>query len=443
MRNRNVVMLVTHDTGRHISPYGVDTVVTPNCQSLAEEGVLFTQAFCTAPQCSPSRAALFTGQYPHENGVMGLSHGYEETSTEYFGWDLVAPEHHASHLFRGAGYHTGLLGFQHETSYPERLGFDCVDVRFPLSAARDHLRKFLAERPAGRPFYCQIGCDETHRPFDMHGTEPYDLDGVYVPPYLTDGPETRAEFAAFQGLVNSFDKSLGAIVEELKSAGVWNNTIFILTTDHGIAMPRSKCTLFDPGISTMLIFRVPDGPTAAVNDDLISNVDILPTILELCSIPVPEWASGQSFAGVFTGIGSEQRSAVFAEKTYHSLYDPLRCIRTDRYKYIHHFENIKYFEVPGDIRRRGAHNELSRELDGPVPMIQLFDLHEDPLETRNLADDPGLATVRRDLQKSLMYWLQNTSDPILDGPIASPRYRLAVDSLAGSQANPGEVRQPR
>jgi len=120
MDRPNVIVMICHDIGQHLGCYGVETVNTPSLDGLAEEGVRFSNNFCTSPSCSPSRAAIFTGRYPHSNGVMGLCHAD-------FGWDLYTGENHLAGLLHGAGYRTGLLGHQHETRRPHEMGYD--DVR--------------------------------------------------------------------------------------------------------------------------------------------------------------------------------------------------------------------------------------------------------------------------------------------------------------------------
>src|SRR5438046_2218278 len=112
----NIVLITAHDLGRHLNCYGIPSVRSPNLDGLAKQGVRFSNVFCAAPQCSPSRAAIATGRYPHNNGVMGLCHGD-------FNWDLNGDEQTIGNLLRDAEYHTALLAIQHESSHPERLGF--------------------------------------------------------------------------------------------------------------------------------------------------------------------------------------------------------------------------------------------------------------------------------------------------------------------------------
>lgn len=423
--NPNVVLLITHDTGRYLSPYGIETVDTPNCARLAGESAVFQNAFCAAPQCSPSRAALVTGRYPHANGVMGLTHSD-------FGWALPETEPCIARLFGPAGYQTWLLGLQHETKDAATLGFDHVDLGWSILDLPQHLEPLLAGRDERAPFFCQIGCFETHRPWNVWGTEPDDSLGVHVPPYLHDGPETRAELASFQGLVKRFDTGLGQLLDLLESHNLRDNTILVVTTDHGIAMPMAKATLRDPGIETFLFMRFPEGgwPTAQRERALISNVDVLPTLLEATGISLPNTIQGRSFLPLLQGRPFDSRDVIFAEKTFHGMYDPMRCIRTQRYKYIHYFEKSEIHKLPSDIVGGGASRDLGVAIWREAPE-ELFDLQADPNETANLATDPSHARVRDELRARLAQWMIDTDDPLRHGPIASPFYDKAIREVFG------------
>lgn len=419
----NVVVLVTHDTGRFISPYGRDTYDTPNCRRLAGESVLLENAFCTAPQCSPSRAALFTGRYPHCNGVMGLTHSD-------FAWSLNEDERHAAGLFGEAGYETRLLGAKHETSDPKTLGFDVMDLdSLSIVDLPGRLDEHLGGREAGRPLYCQLGCGETHRDWSLDGTPPDESKGVYVPPYLEDGPETRAEMAQFQGMVRRFDHGLGDLLRVLERRGMVEDTIFVLTTDHGIAMPWAKGFLTDAGLETMLLMRwAGRWPAGERREELISNVDVLPTLLQACGIAVPGRVQGRSFLPLLEGGEYAANERIFAEKTFHDCYDPMRCVRTERYKYIRYFEKSSLYRPTGDSMQ-GAYREIGAAAFRGRPAEELFDLREDPSERTNLAEDREYVDVRGRLRAELADWMRRTADPLLEGPIASPFYHRAVGRI--------------
>jgi arylsulfatase A-like enzyme len=170
--------------------------------------------------------------------------------------------------------------------------------------------------------------------------------------------------------------------------------MLVFSADHGIAMPRAKCTLYDPGIGIALIvrWRVPgDGGVGGgiVVSDLVSNVDVLPTILEAAEVPVPGEVQGNSLLPLLRGERQPRRDAVYAEKTFHSYYDPMRCVRTERFKYVRNFEAAFAVEVPGDAQQgpifRSDPSRYSKDRERPV---ELYDLREDAQELVNVAGDP-------------------------------------------------------
>ncbi|MBW2062940.1 MAG: sulfatase [Deltaproteobacteria bacterium] len=419
MNNKpNIILLITHDTGEHISPYGITTVDTPNCERLAREAVLFENSFCTAPQCSPSRASLVTGRFPHTNGVMGLSHAD-------LAWAFHEDEKPAAKLLASAGYDTWLLGMQHETRDPNTLGFDVVDLGFSILDLPEHMEPLLIGRDRTKPLYCQIGCFETHQPWDWEGTRPDSSKGITVPPYLPDTEEIRQELAKFQGNVKRFDQGLGQLLDLLEKHGFVDNTILMVTTDHGVSVPLAKATLYDPGIKTMLFMRYPKGgwPAGLRLSEMISNVDILPTLLEACQIDVPDNIHGRSFLGLLTGRDYEPNRYIFSEKTFHTRYDPMRSIRTNRFKYIQYFEKSSLIEIPAACVTWKGVRIMRRH------WCELFDLEKDPNETKNLAQDPEYEATLVELRQRLARWMKETNDPLLDGPVASPFYYRSMQRL--------------
>ncbi len=417
----NIIVLVSHDTGRHVSPYGIATVDTPNFERLAAGSLRFVHAHSCAPQCSPARAALFSGQYPHQVGVMG-NIGREH------GWTFPRDQRHAGRIFGELGYQSWLLGLQHESYEPETLGFDRVDLGFSILDAAAHLDRHLDGRDPDRPFYCQLGCHETHRPWDFDGTEPDDRLGVTVPPYLNDGPATRADLARFQGSVKRLDTGLGRILDLLDRRGLARDTLLIVTTDHGIAVPHAKATLLDTGTGVFLFMRWPRaGWRTGDTDALVSHVDVLPTVLAaLGAAPEPQMA-GRSFLPLLEGADTH-REAVFSEKTFFQIYDPMRAVRTRDWLYIKNFELCRWSEVGLDCLGSGSVGELGERWAGGHPADELY-AGTDPWGERNLADDPAHAETLRGLQAALGRWMRRTRDPLLAGPVQSPYHRREVDAL--------------
>lgn len=424
MEQPHVVLVTCHDLGRHLDCYGVDSVCTPNLDALASAGVRFRNSFCVAPQCSPSRATLATGRYPHTNGVMGLSHGN-------FGWELNPDEQHAASLLVEHGYEAHLFGLQHVTQHVERLGFNYVHDRDSGHGGLGHdvaagVAKFLHGALPEKPLYVEVNFFEPHRPYDHGSVKPDASGGVFVPPYLPEGEAAREEMAALQGAVREVDGAVGCVLEALDDAGLAERTLFVFTADHGLAMPRAKCTLYDPGIEVSLIMRWPEGgiEEGRAVSELISNIDVLPTLLEAAGMPVPERVQGHSFLPLLRGEPYDARDAVYAEKTFHSYYDPMRGIRTRRFKFIRNFEAGFLVEVPGDIQQGPIfRSHTERYSTDRTREVELYDLETDPLEQENLVDDPKFSEIERELDARLWRWMEDTEDPLLRGPVVSPTYR--------------------
>lgn len=414
----NIVLLTCHDLGRHLGAYGVPSVHTPNIDRLAANGVLFERAFSTSSGCSPSRASIATGRYPHNNGVLGLTHSP-------FNWSLNPDERHIAALLGGAGFETALLGFQHVSTDESCLGFDhCFTEGSALSQkVCPAVDSCLRDRRTDRPLYMEINLEEPHRPYDQGGAKPDERRGVFIPRYLPQTEQARAELASMQGAIRGADSAIGRIVMSLDRAGLLESSLLILLADHGLAMPRAKCTLYDAGLEVACIFHWPAARFMAGSriSRMVSHVDIAPTILEAMGIDIPSRVQGQSFLPVLHGSAQAARTEIFAEKTYHSYYDPMRAIRTDRYKLIVNFESAFAVEVPGDVEAGAIFRADPLRYHGAQhPPVELYDLCDDPPEEENLAGLAGLSDVEADLSNRLGGWMRETNDPLLSGPIASP-----------------------
>jgi arylsulfatase A-like enzyme len=421
----HVLFITCHDLGQHLGCYGQSTVTSPALDRLAAEGVRFARSFCTAPQCSPSRASLHTGLYPHSAGVLGLAH-------RPFGWRLDPRVPHTAQLLAQAGYATCLVGMQHliDRGSARELGYASVLPVAPAYEEADAAVGLLGELSRGsQPFYLEVGFEEPHRPYDFGGAQPDAARGIAIPGYLPDAPETRRDLAAFQGAIRQMDAGVGRILAGLEALGIDQTTCVIFATDHGAAMPRAKCTLYDPGIEVALLWRWPSAGQQGgrVVSELISNVDVTPSLLEGLGVPVPSELHGRSFWPVLSGGSYAPRSEVFAEKTFHTYYEPMRAIRTDRHKLIVNFEVSTRVDVPADIRESPIYPLMLRDFDGIRPTVELYDLVEDPWERHNLAGSAEVSRLEAELRERLRRWMESTADPLLRGPVASPYY---TDTLA-------------
>ncbi len=419
MERPNVILMICHDLGQHLGCYGVETVNSPNLDGFAATAVRFENNFCTAPQCSPSRSSMMTGRYPHSNGIMGLSHSE-------FAWEYNDREKHLSRHFAEAGYRSMLIGHQHVTKHPETIGFAEVDPGGTALEVGDKASAIIEGHGGDAPLYMQVGFFEPHRPWGWQGCKPDDSKGVYIPKYLPEIPEAVEEFAEIQGMIRRLDEGVGKVIAALDGSPMADDTIIMFTVDHGIAMPRAKCSLYDPGVKTSFILRVP-GVEPQVRDELVSNVDVAPTLLELAGLPPVEDCHGVSLVPNISGEEFIPRDEVFTEMTYHTSYHPMRSVRTTRWKLIRNFAHHKSVDVPTDIQAGPIWGRLARDFIGHKPYVELYDLVADPWEQKNVAKDNS--DVVDDLDGRLLRWMRDTGDPLLEGPVASPYYRESIRQL--------------
>lgn len=441
----NIVVVICHDIGQHLGCYGQSDVRSPNIDAFAETGLRFENSFCTAPQCSPARAALWTGRFPHANGVVGLSHAG-------FANDLKPDEKHLAQILRENGYETCLFGVQHEAVNAERCGYEYIhgggcdghayDENFTCSRLADGFAEFIKEREkSDRPFFAQVGFFEPHRPFPKdEDVECLDQEQVTVPPYLPDIPEIREDLVDMEASIHSADRAFGRIVDAVRSSEVADNTLIIFTADHGIPFPYAKMTLLDAGLEVPLILSGPGIPKG-VRGEMVSHVDVLPTLLDLVGVPYPDNLHGKSFHALLEQREYAPNKAVFGEKTYHTYYDPMRAVRTDRWKLIANFEFTPRIETSPDYFDNGkSYVEAAKAqnligINNYRPPYELYDLIQDPYELNNLADDPGFFEIRNRLIGRLYQWMEDTCDPLLNGAMMQGGFVQRMDRFKTTVEN--------
>jgi arylsulfatase A-like enzyme len=259
-----------------------------------------------------------------------------------------------------------------------------------------------------------------HRPFPGDH-DPEIAERLEIPPYLPDTEASRVDMARFYEYIRRTDEEIGRVLDVLADNDLGEETLVVVTTDHGAPIPRGKKTLYDPGIEIAMTMRWPGVIEPGTRHNaLLSNVDFTPSLLDLVGVDVPGGLHGRSFAGLLTDGEFEPREVVFAENTYAVTYNPIRAIRTNEHKYIRHFEPSSPIVMePHPIKQYG--HEITEEWFGaPIPEEQLFDLREDPAELANVATNPRYGGVRQELHEELAATLRETDDPLLDGPVPDP-----------------------
>ncbi|MEW6355341.1 MAG: sulfatase [Planctomycetota bacterium] len=412
MKRPNIMLIIVHDLGARLGCYGERSVHSPCLDALAAEGVRFDNHFAAACYCSPSRGAIITGKYPHVNGLMGLVN---------LDWDLPRSNRTLDQVLGDARYETYLFGLQHEVKQVEHLGFKHLpdrSVGVACERVAPQVAEFLRGWKGEAPFYARAGFGEVHRKYDRYKRE--DPATVDVPPYMKDTPGAREDLAMFHGAIRTMDAAVGTILDALDEAGLEDNTIVLFTTDHGPAFPRAKATLYDPGIQTTLLMRWPEGfEGGKVYPQMLSNVDIMPTILEAAGAPAPEGVQGRSFLPLLADGRYKPNELVFAEKNTHPD-DIKRCIRTCRHKYIRNYNEGPMLRLPSDIETSLTRRDMGNDHLRPRPPVELYDLAADPNETDNLAGRPEAAEVEKELASRLEALMEETNDPLLRGPIPRP-----------------------
>ena len=378
----NILFLFADDWGRYASAYSKcepenrlqSLVRTPNIDRIAKQGVLFRQAFVSAPSCTPCRSALLSGQHFWRTGQGSILQGAK--------WDAKIPAFPM--LLHDAGYHMGESfkvwspGLPNDAPYGsgkfayEKKGrrwnnfsenvTKMVEggVRFEeakqtlLTEVVANFDDFLEARPEGKPFCYWFGPTNVHRQWvqgsgkKLWGLNPDDFQGK-LPAFLPDVPIVREDMADYFGEIAAYDAAVGALLDRLEATGLAAATLVIVSGDHGPpGFPHGKCNLYDFGTSVSLAIRGPKIPGDRVIDDLVSLTDLAPTILESAKLPVPSNMTGKSLLPLLqsdrSGKLDPARNAVFTGRERHvesaradwTPY-PQRAIRTDDYLFIINF----------------------------------------------------------------------------------------------------------
>ncbi len=443
----NVLLLITDDMGLALGCYGDAQATTPSIDRLAAGGVRFAQAFAVSTCCSPSRAGLLTGLYPHTNGQFG----FVETT------GLYPHIHTLPSRLRASGYFTGCLGKLHIAATQEQFPFDWwrdpkqVDCRSP-QALGNSVDAFLL-RADERPFFLMVSIADPHRPYPGQPgrggpawCDPHDPDTLHLPPYCLDLPPVRRELALMYDAHSRADASVGAILAALRTAGKVNSTLVVLISDHGPDFPGAKTTMYDPGLHVPLIVRWPGVVSPKqTTDALVSAVDVMPTLLEAIGLPGGESTQGRSFARVLSGQSQAHRASIYAEhtKAYGNRYFPTRVLRTPEFKYIRNlrpdieFRNVSLEGRLGRVLLRARqtipHARFLVERMVRHPREELYDLQKDPDEFDNLAAEKSYGGLLVELRAQLKGWMVETCDPWLalwdyDGSTPDPfEPKMTVD----------------
>lgn len=423
----NIIYINTHDTGKMISPYGAN-VKTINLKKFAEDAVTFNHAFCCGPTCSPSRAALLTGQYPHQNGMLGLAQR---------GFSLNNYHHHLANFLQSNGYHTCISGIQHEHGWyldideegNKQLGYEEILTTDATKYSKEDLYlwdqnncqavcDWLDQYDQQKPFMLSYGMHSTHRPYPLLINQ--DINVNYIKPQdnIYNNEQNRKDQAQFMTSLIYADQNFASIIEALKRNNLYEKTIIIFTTDHGVALPFNKCNLTDYGTAISLIIRHPQGLKGIIYEGLFSSIDFFPTICDLLNLKKPNYLVGKSFKDVFIDPSIEFNSEIYAEVNFHTSYEPMRCIRTKRYKYIKYFAKYPKYNLSNIDQSVSKDFLINNGLKQQLKEHELlYDLYFDPNEKNNLINNLNYQDIKQELTDKLYKNMQQTNDPLLNGQL--------------------------
>lgn len=405
----NILWIIVEDMSCHFGCYGQTSIRTPNVDWLAAEGVRFDKAFVTAPVCSPSRSALITGMYQTSIGAHQHRSG---RGTE----KIYLPSHIrlVPALFQEAGYYTcnGYIGDR-----KKRPGK--TDYNFEYDKAVYDGTDWAGRKPA-QPFFAQIqligGKGRTKKT-----PKPMNPADVKLPPYYPGDPVILDDWAQYLNAVMNTDIHVGKIVQRLKAEGIYDNTYIFFLTDHGISHARGKQFLYEEGIRVPLIVRGPGLKAGTIREDMVVHIDMAATSLALAGIAIPKWMQGKDF---LAKNYKRRRYIVSARDRCDETVERIRCVRTDRYKYIRnfyperpHLQPCAYKdkkEILKALRRLHKVGKLNRDQSlifaEKRPEEELYDLQKDPWELYNLAYDSSGQQVLKKLRRILDRWIQETDD---------------------------------
>lgn len=428
----NILWISAEDLSPDLGAYGDTYAVTPTLDRLASQGARYTQAFSTAPVCAPSRSAIITGMYPTSIGTMHMrSKGVPPAGVKAF-----------TEYLRAAGYY---CTNRSKTDYnveapPSHRPPDSV---WDDTSPQAHWRN----RPDPRqPFFAVINLTSTHEgqirlddadfarvTAGLGPSQRHDPARATLPPYYPDTPVVRTDWARYYDLVTVMDAQAAEILRQLDEDGLADRTIVFFWGDHGRGLPRAKRWIYDSGIHVPLIVRWPGAITpGSVVDDLVSLMDLGPTVLSLAGVPVPAHMQGRAFLGTSK---APPRDYIFAHRDrMDEAYDMIRAVRDRRYKYIRNFfpgrpyaQHIAYMEEMPTMREwrrlyKDHMNALAPEYGKALSLAQLlffrpdkpaeelYDTAGDPPEIRNLAGDPALSAVLARMRLALDGWQAETGD---------------------------------
>ena len=425
----NILLIISEDNGPELGCYGEPFVKTPNLDRLAEEGILFENAYVPQAGCSQSRASLLTGLYPHQNGQIGLA------TWKFRMYSKRTPN--LISVFKQFGYRTGIIGKLH-VNPEEAFPFDFKKIP-SANFSRKNLEEYsqFAEEfinASEMPFFLSVNYPDPHRPFlrQVNKLPPMPLTSEDVKPlgyFGLDHQALKEDTANYYNSLSRLDSLIGDLLSALDHSGKSKNTIVVYLGDHGADMLRGKRTSYEGGLKIPLIIRCPEivRPNRSVRE-LTSTIDLFPTFLDIVGIKPEFKLPGRSLMPLIKNREIAWREYIFTEYHTHSAhnYYPQRTIRNNRFKLIlnlqpneinpgYEFTKSKFYvDLDEIINEAPEHIKNAYVLMEKPPEFQLYDLHTDPFEFKNLAESSEHKGILALLKEQLNLWRHKTKDPLLN-----------------------------
>jgi arylsulfatase len=452
----NLVFILADDVSPNdLGCYGNGGIQTPHLDRIAREGLRFENAYTVTSSCSPSRCSMITGRYPHNHGAPELHKGLPLDQVTF-------PQ-----LLHDAGYHTVLSGKNHMGDV--RRAFDVISKGKGPGKEGDWV-DLLRERPKDKPFFCWFASTDAHRPWQFNEDAPrYGPETAAVPPYLFDGPMTRQDLASYYHEISRLDHYVGAVLAELETQGILDNTWLVFCSDNGRPFPRCKTRLYDSGVEMPLLVYAPGRVNPGTAAGLVSTIDLAPTFLELAGVAVPETVQGVGFRAVLEDPKATVRDIVFTEHNWHVFQVHERMVRRENWVYIRNawperqnlcVESTAEYPAGEELWAAEARGDLQphqRDIfTVPRAAEELYDINTDPHQINNLADNLDHAETLARMRGLLDQWTEETGDTIPEQPTGDRQDKhgtknpdFKVNEFPGAARNavkinrPGPVREER
>lgn len=429
---KNAVIIIADDWDLISRGYGNPFIQTPEIDGFAGRAITFDAGFCTTPSCAASRACILTGYHSHTHGQLGHCHGNYPFRT--YGTIRTLPQ-----IANEAGFFTGIAGKSHVAPmeiYP--FSFQRIGNLFEPHRIGEDVAAFFEECGA-RNFFLHVAFGDPHRrgkaqgfrnDFEIPGFDQprYAADQVVVPDFLPDEPEVRADLVEYYEAISRFDYGVGRVLSALRKAGREDDTLIIVTSDHGMPFPGAKATQFDTGHHCPFLLYTPELQNPGGRHNAMMNwTDIAPTIYDWCGLNGPEDLPGRSLVPVLDEPDCAGWDETILSHTFHELrnYNPYRILRGRQFKLVYNFAAGMTLSLPTDIYRSPTWQCIKNKrlaMMGQRPTsrflykdpIELFDILNDPLETENLAGHAEYKGRVEEMKNRLLDFCLKTDDPWME-----------------------------